>query len=93
MPFGAVRHPQIFVDHADSAISANANTKYAGINDIAITAGRKIQGFGTQVTLHDQNAAAGSTDNPNTIVSTMKMEITVHATRPICAGVNPRRLT
>ena len=39
----------------------------------------------TQV--HDQNVKAGSTDNPKTRVSTMKIETTVQATRPACAGV------
>ena len=55
---------------------------------MATIAGRSSGEAGTHVSVHDQNVNAGSTDKPNTSVSTMKMEITVHVTRPICAGVN-----
>jgi hypothetical protein len=44
-------------------------------------------GAGTHMIDQVQNVNAGSTDRPNTSVSTMKMEIIAHVTRPACAGV------
>src|SRR6185436_19784811 len=91
-PLGAVRHPHTFVERADRPINANANTRYAGTSDIATTAGRRIHGLGTHSMLHDQKVKAGSTERPNTSVSTTKIETTVHTTRPVCAAVTARRV-
>ena len=49
---------------------------------MATMAGRRRGASGTHVIVQVQNVNAGSTDRPNTSVSTMKMEITVHVTRP-----------
>jgi hypothetical protein len=49
---------------------------------MATMAGRRIGGSGTQLIVHVQNVNAGNTDRPKTTVSTMKIDTTVHATRP-----------
>ena len=67
--------------------SVIANTRYAGTSDIDNTNGR-TSGHGgvAQESAQVQNRKDGSTETPNTTVSTTINENTVQVTRPITAA-------